>query len=182
MAGLQLLEDGDALARLAAGDIEQLTEAATQATFYGAPLTDAQIAANKRIVAISEATGRSACSAANQSFVAAFADKDLAGYMIATRHAPGDHELDWLMVRPKFHGTPVSGALMRRGMDWLGLDKPMWLNVIAFNTRAIRFYQKFGFVIDDNAITNHVVPHRIMRRRGDSEGARHERSDPDPSQ
>lgn len=164
---IDLYANADALARLALGDIEALTDAATAATFYGAPLTVAQVAANKRIVAISTATCEGASSSADQHFVTAFVENRFAGYVIGTRHGVRDHELDWLMVHPDFHGTPVSRDLMHAGMNWLGLNTPMWLTVIAFNQRAIRFYQRFGFAIDPDARTTHVVPHVIMRRAGD---------------
>jgi GNAT superfamily N-acetyltransferase len=161
---IELFEDTAALARLAPGDIARLTDVATAATFYGAPLSDDQIAANKRIVTISTASCESAAANAHQALIAAFDRDRLAGYVISTRHAEQDRELDWLMVHPDFHGTPVSRLLMQRGIEWLGADQPMWLNVIAFNQRAIRFYEKFGFAIDPDARTHHLVPHVIMRR------------------
>ncbi|UPT62439.1 MAG: GNAT family N-acetyltransferase [Hyphomonadaceae bacterium JAD_PAG50586_4] len=161
---IELLEDKAALAHLAPGDIARLTDAATAATFYGAPLSDEQMAANKRIVTISTASCEAAAANAHQAFIAAFDGERCAGYVISTRHAENDHELDWLMVHPDFHGTPVSRLLMQRGIDWLGADQSIWLNVIAFNQRAIRFYEKFGFAIDADARTHHLVPHVIMRR------------------
>jgi len=160
----ELLTDEAAIDRAGTDAITALTQAATAATFYGAPLSEEQIAANKRIVTISAATCAAAATNANQHLAAAFVDDRFAGYVIATRHDSSGHELDWLMVHPDFHGSPVSSTLMQAGMDWLGHDKPMWLNVIAFNARAIRFYEKFGFAIDPTAESRHVVPHRIMRR------------------
>ena len=70
------------------------------------------------------------------------------------------------MVHPDFHGTGVAIALMEAGIAWLGDDRPLWLNVIRDNGRAIGFYRKFGFEVDPEARTGHVVPHVIMRRRG----------------
>jgi ribosomal protein S18 acetylase RimI-like enzyme len=69
------------------------------------------------------------------------------------------------MVHPDFHGTDVAASLMRHGIDWLGETNPIWLNVIRHNERAIRFYRRFGFEVDPNAKTAHIVPHVIMRRR-----------------
>lgn len=152
------------MGRLLADDISQLTAAATEATFYGAPLSDEQHAANRRVVAISTATCETAAQSPGQHFVAAFIGARLAGYVIATRHDEMSRELDWLMVHPDFHGAPVSSALMNAGMDWLGRDQGVWLTVIQHNARAIRFYEKFGFAIDAEARTAHVVPHFIMRR------------------
>jgi len=161
---MKLLQDQVALARLAPGAIEALTEAATNATFYTAPLTPEQIAANKRVVAMSARVCEEAAASADHCFIAAFIDSRFAGFVVATRHAPDGHELDWLMVHPDFHGSPVSRALMDAGLDWLGRDRPIWLTVIQFNTRAIRFYEKFGFAVDRDARTAHAVPHHIMRR------------------
>lgn len=155
---------GDALARLAPGDIAHLTQAATNATFYRDDLTPEQRAANRRIVDISEATARAAAERENQNFAAAFVGDRFAGYVIATRHGEADLELDWLMVHPDFHGSDVAASLMRHGMAWLGEANPIWLNVIRHNERAIRFYRRFGFEIDPSATTAHIVPHVIMRR------------------
>lgn len=157
-------EGGEALARIAPGDVTRLTEAATNATFYRDDLTPEQRAANRRIVDISEATARAAAGRENQNFAAAFMDDRFAGYVIATRHAEADLELDWLMVHPDFHGTDVAASLMHHGIAWLGGANPIWLNVIRHNERAIRFYRRFGFEIDPSAATTHVVPHVIMRR------------------
>jgi len=156
--------DREALAALAVGDITRLTQAATGATFYRDDLTDEQRAANQRVEGISESTARAAAENAHQHFAAAFVDGVFAGYVIATRHGPQNDELDWLMVHPDYHGTNVADELMRAGIEWLGTDKPMWLNVIRHNTRAIRFYEKFGFKVDPTATTAHIVPHVIMRR------------------
>ncbi len=154
-----------ALARIATGEITNLTEAATNATFYRDDLTPEQRAANRRIVDVSEAVARIAAASPNQNFAAAFAGDRFAGFVIASRHAEADLELDWLMVHPNFHGTDVATALMRHGIAWLGEANPIWLNVIRHNERAIRFYRRFGFEIDPGAHMDHVVPHAIMRRQ-----------------
>lgn len=162
---LRILTDGEAIRALSSGAITNLTEAATGATFDREDLTSEQRAANRRVVDISEATAQAAAVNAQQHLAAAFVDQRFAGFVIATKHAPGDHELDWLMVHPDFHGTNVADALMRAGMAWLGEGEPMWLNVIRHNARAIRFYEQRGFKIDPTTTTAHVVPHHVMRRQ-----------------
>lgn len=160
----EIVDGSEALARVPPGGIARLTEAATNSTFYRDDLTLEQRAANLRIVDISEVTARAAAVRENQNFSAAFVAGRFAGYVIATRHAAPDLELDWLMVHPDFHGTDVAASLMRRGIAWLGEGSAMWLNVIRHNERAIRFYRRFGFEIDPAAKTTHIVPHLIMRR------------------
>lgn len=161
---IDLLTDREAAERTGAEAIVRLTEAATQATFYRDDLTEEQIASNRRIVAISAPTCLAAASADHQHFVAAFVEGVFAGYVIATVHGPDSLELDWMMVHPDFHGTPVSAVLMQAGIDWLGADRPLWLNVIRHNERAVRFYRRFGFEVDPDTVPDHVVPHYVMRR------------------
>ncbi len=166
--GFEFLADAEAFARTSEDGVRDLTRAAIGATFYREGMTPEQLADNQRIVDISGPIARDAAAAGHQHFAAAFAGERLAGFVIATRHAPDSHELDWLMVHPDFHGTPVSKALMDRGMAWLGTDRPMWLNVIRFNERAIRFYRRFGFEIDPDTFVERSLPQWIMRRPADA--------------
>ena len=168
---IELLHDSAALERLGADDVTALTERSTAATFYHDDLAPEQVEANRRIVRISGKTALDACANDHQLFCAAFAHGQFAGYVISTIHAPNDRELDWLMVDPAFHGRGVADMLMRAGMNWLGTDLPVWLNVIQHNERAIRFYRKHGFDVDPEARTDHLVPHFIMRRKGEPRAA-----------
>jgi len=154
----------EALAFLAPGDVVALTERATRATFYTDGLTTEQVRANERIPAMSAQAFVDAGASEHQHLAAAFTAGRLAGFMIATRHAPGDHELDWLMVHPDQHGSGLAAALMTEGTEWLGASNSMWLTVIKHNHRAIHFYRKFGFEIDPAAILDRPVPTWIMRR------------------
>lgn len=162
----EIQTDAEVLARASEADLTELTRRATAASFYRDGLTPEQLTANQRVVAISGSSCVAAARADHQHLTAAFVGPDLAGYVIATRHAPDDLELDWLMVDPAFHGSGVAAGLMRAGIAWLGEGQPMWLNVIAYNARAIAFYKKFGFAVDPAATTAHAIPHHIMRRGG----------------
>jgi ribosomal protein S18 acetylase RimI-like enzyme len=166
---IEYLNDAAALQRIDAKDITALTGRATAATFYTGDLTAEQMEANRNVVGIAAETAIRACTNDRQMFSAAFVDGRFAGYVIATVHARDDRELDWLMVDPAFHGSDVSSGLMRAGMCWLRLERPMWLNVIQHNLRAIRFYRKHGFEVDRDAVIERIVPHFIMRRAPDSE-------------
>jgi ribosomal protein S18 acetylase RimI-like enzyme len=165
------LNDSAALEIIGKDDVTALTKRATNSTFYAAALSPEQLDELDRVVRISAQTALDACGSECQLFSAAFVGGSFAGYMIATLHAPDDRELDWMMVDPDFHGNGVANALMRTGMEWLGTDRPMWLNVIQHNERAIRFYRKHGFEVDPDARTNHAVPHFIMRRPADRQAA-----------
>ena len=120
---------------------------------------------------ISAETALGAVENDHQLFTAAFIDCAFAGYMIATVHAPDSRELDWLMVDPAFHGRGVADVLMTAGVDWLGRDRPMWLNVLQHNERAIGFYRRHDFEVDPETRTEHLIPHFVMRRAADLESA-----------
>lgn len=165
-AGVSLLSDAAAFERIGVQDVVDVTRAATGSTFFRDDLTPEQLERNRHIVAISGETARAAAANDHQHFAAAFVDGALAGFVIATRHGPDDHELDWLMVSPEHHGGAVAPALMAHGMAWLGPERPMWLTVIRFNERAIRFYRRFGFEIDSDAPITGVHANWIMRRPG----------------
>lgn len=161
---IDLLANGDALRRIAREDIVALTRNATDSSFYRDDLDAQQLAENARIVAMSGDDALSAIESDERHFVAAFADDQFAGFMIATRHGPDSRELDWLMVDPGFHGSGIARALMEAGIEWLDREQPQWLNVIHFNQRAIAFYRKFGFEIDPKASNSRLVRNVIMRR------------------
>ncbi|MDO9487800.1 MAG: GNAT family N-acetyltransferase [Sphingomonadaceae bacterium] len=163
---ISILDDHAAVARLSCAAVGALTEAAIGATFYRDDLSDTEVAANRRIPKMARELYATAAVNPDQAFSAAFVDGVFAGFAISTRHGPGDHELDWLMVHPEHHGGGVAAALTERAIAWLGADRPMWLNVLRHNARAISFYRRFGFEIDPDAKTGHVIPHWIMRRPG----------------
>ena len=58
-------------------------------------------------------------------------------------------ELERIYVKNKFQGTKVGKALMDRCMELSRNEKfdVFWLGVNVDNTRAINFYQKYGFEI-----------------------------------
>ena len=161
---LELLTDEAALRHTSAEAIAALTRRATAATYLTDGLNADEVAFIARVVRISGDSVASAAGAAHQHLVTATSGGALAGFVIATIHAEDSRELDWLMVDPAFHGSGIAAPLMRAGIAWLGEDRPMWLNVVRHNARAIGFYRKHGFEIDLQAECAHVMPHWIMRR------------------
>ena len=169
MPDLSIRSDFEATAGLEAREVVELTERATQATFYTDGLTAEQVDANRRIPLLGGQAFFEAAASDARHLAAAFAGNRLAGFMIATRHGAEDHELDWLMIDPRHHGSGLADALMEAGIKWLGSGGAIWLTVIKHNRRAISFYRRFGFEIDCASELNRVVPTWIMRR---SRGAR----------
>jgi ribosomal protein S18 acetylase RimI-like enzyme len=167
MTDIRILRNGDA-AGLEPEEVARLTERATCSTFYTNGLTRQQVEANQRIPHLAREVFFEAAISDHQHLAAALTGERLTGFVIATRHDTDDLELDWLMVDPRQHGSGLAASLMNEGMEWLGVDRPIWLTVIKHNRRAIHFYRKFGFEIDEQAELNRVVPTWIMRRSGES--------------
>ena len=161
---IELLSNAEASQRIRRKEIRALTERATASTYYADGLSDQEIESIRRVEGMAADTVIAASASDRQHFVAAFVDGSFAGYMIATVHGPDDRELDWLMVDPAFQGQGVADALVLAGVEWLGANRPMWLNVIQHNERAIRFYRRHGFDVDPATKTRHRIPHFIMRR------------------
>jgi len=161
---IRLLTDGPALAAAGPDAIAALTKAATDSTYYADWMGPDEHAAIARIVDLAMPSCADAAASPGQHFAAAFVEGRLAGFVIATLHAVDDRELDWLMVDPFFQGKGVAAALMEAGMAWLGTDRPMWLNLVRHNERALRFYRRFGFEIDPKTVLDRAIPTYVMRR------------------
>jgi len=161
---VDLFENEEALRRTNAAEITELTRRATAATYYADGLAADDLEFIERVVRISAESAASAAQNPNQHFLSIMLKGALAGFVIATVHSEDSRELDWLMLDPCFHGSGIADQLIRPAMAWLGEDRPMWLNVVRHNERAIRFYRRYGFEIDPEAVCPHVMPHWIMRR------------------
>ncbi len=161
---MEVLTGTTALARTGTEAIAALTDAATRATYYADWMDEEHFASIRRVVHISVPSCEAAAVNAHQHFVAAFVRRAFAGYVIATVHDEDDRELDWMMVHPEFHGTGVAAVLMKAGMAWLGPQRPMWLNVVQHNERALRFYRRFGFEVDPATRLERAIPLHVMRR------------------
>ena len=164
---VEILPDEVALRRIAPGAVEELTRRGTDSTYRSGELSGDDRAFIDRVIRISAESVATAAANPRQRLAAAFEGEVLAGFVIATIHDEHSRELDWLFVDPGLHGSGLGDALIRSGMDWLGTDKPMWLNVVRSNERAIRFYERHGFKIDPAAECAHRMPHWIMRRPAD---------------
>ncbi|MEO7602387.1 MAG: GNAT family N-acetyltransferase [Sphingomicrobium sp.] len=164
---IEIVTDEDALRGIAPGAVAELARRGTDATYRNEAPSENDDAFIERVILISTDSVTQAARNPHQHLAAAFDGKGLAGFVIATVHDEQSREMDWLFVDPDRHGSGIAGTLMRAGMEWLGMDRPMWLNVAKSNQRAIGFYRKHGFEIDPTAECAHAMPHWIMRRPAD---------------
>ena len=61
-----------------------------------------------------------------------------------------------LYVLPKYQKQGIGRQLINKGLQWLGTDKSITLEVVAYNNNAIEFYKSFGF-IENGPTVNEVA-------------------------
>lgn len=53
--------------------------------------------------------------------------------------------IEMLYLDPAYSGKGIGGEVFQESLHWLGNDMPVELEVASYNSRAIRFYERFGF-------------------------------------
>ena len=99
----------------------------------------------------------------------ALLDGQVVGFIHASRTADGKQQLNRLYTARHTHGTGLAQQLMARADQWFGRGDVM-LEVVAYNTRAIRFYHKAGFAMIDTPMQppalGNTLPLATMIRKG----------------
>jgi ribosomal protein S18 acetylase RimI-like enzyme len=155
-------------------NVEAFVSAATRDAFHRPDLTPEQAAENAWIAGIAP---RTCCAAldhpARKVFVAIDAARDaastLAGFVIVDAKDAALPEIDWLIVAPEWQGRKLPGGsvaqrLMQAALDEIGPHRPVQLDVIHYNARAIAFYRKFGFAEAGPRKDNLKIPRALMVR------------------
>lgn len=73
----------------------------------------------------------------------------IVGHCLVVKKAPYN-KLQVLYVLPDYQGRGVGTLLARQGMEWLGTERNIALEVVSYNTDSIEFYKKLGFEITGN--------------------------------
>ena len=97
----------------------------------------------------------------------ALRDGQVVGFIHASVRADGTKELSGFYTAQQTHGTGLAQQLIACADQWFGSDEVL-LEVVAYNTRAIRFYQKAGFAIIDGSehLFMDTMPVVTMIRKG----------------
>ena len=95
-------------------------------------------------------------------------DGEVMGFVRATTRDDGTKELKAIYVRPDMFGSGIGGQLMSQAMAWIGKESDAVLEVVSYNQRAIRFYEKFGFkkVAGSECMYRDKMPVITMMRKG----------------
>jgi len=88
--------------------------------------------------------------------------------LIHASNGPQGQWLEGLYVDKKYHGRGLAQELMAEAFQWLDLEQPITLGVIQYNTRAIKFYQKYGFILQPGTegLLKDKIPDIDMTRPG----------------
>lgn len=54
-------------------------------------------------------------------------------------------KVEMLYLDPAYAGKGMGGEIFQESLQWLGEEQPIELHVASYNSRAIRFYERFGF-------------------------------------
>lgn len=71
-------------------------------------------------------------------------DVAVIGYCVAAKYPESNH-IEAMYVLPGFQGKNIGVLLMEEVLEWLGIRKPIVIEVASYNEKAIHFYEKFDF-------------------------------------
>ena len=79
-----------------------------------------------------------------------------------------NQQIEALYVDKKYHGTGLATDLMNDALNWFDKSIPIYLEVVSYNKRAIAFYLKYGFEIQEGSEHEFVdkMPAIKMIRKG----------------
>jgi ribosomal protein S18 acetylase RimI-like enzyme len=94
------------------------------------------------------------------------------GWCVVTRDKERN-ELSGIYVHPDHHGKGIGNRLADKGLKWLGDEKDISVLVADYNEKAIKFYEKLGFVDTGERIleerlklkSGNTIPERRMIKR-----------------
>jgi len=87
---------------------------------------------------------RHAHQTTKRTWVAKLSTGQVVGFAGASSDEP--KEILAMYVDPDFQGQGIGHQLMQTALDWLGPSSEIELHVVAYNDKAIKFYQGFGFI------------------------------------
>jgi ribosomal protein S18 acetylase RimI-like enzyme len=71
-------------------------------------------------------------------------DKGIVGF-IGVHQSADSNVIEALHITPTHQGLGIGHRLMQRALAWLGSSTPIVLDVVAYNERAIHFYDSYDF-------------------------------------
>jgi ribosomal protein S18 acetylase RimI-like enzyme len=85
-------------------------------------------------------------------YLTAKEDENIIGFIGVTRNEDGTGEVNGIYVHPAFHGKGIGRDLMMSGLGWLKACSKIIIHCASYNTKALKFYRKFGFEVDESVV------------------------------
>jgi ribosomal protein S18 acetylase RimI-like enzyme len=76
---------------------------------------------------------------------------EVVGHSRLYKMVQGPNKLQTIYVLPQYQGRGLGRKLAQQGLEWLGSDKDIALEVAQYNEQAIHFYESLGFTIAGEA-------------------------------
>lgn len=70
--------------------------------------------------------------------------QEIIGFCVAGK-GNNSNRIYAIYVIPSFQGKGLGKQLMEKALDWLSDNKDIYVNLAPYNTKALQFYEKFGF-------------------------------------
>jgi len=91
--------------------------------------------------------------------------------VVGLAHASNENShqhIEAIYIDKDYQGTGLAQEMMGQMLDWLDCSKDVTLEVVSYNDRAIRFYNKYGFEIvpDSDHLFLDKIPTVNMIRKG----------------
>jgi ribosomal protein S18 acetylase RimI-like enzyme len=81
----------------------------------------------------------------NTNMWVAEVNRRIVGFCSAIKE-DNNNRIGSIYVLPAYQGKNIGKQLIKKAFDWLGNEKQILINVASYNTQAIGFYEKFGFI------------------------------------
>lgn len=81
----------------------------------------------------------------NFKYLVAKEGKEVIGFFIGKKSKDSNRLLA-IYVLPEYQGKGVGSGLMKKGMEWFGDSKDIYVNLASYNKNAKVFYKNFGFI------------------------------------
>lgn len=85
------------------------------------------------------------------NFVLRDGKNEVVGFCIVSKHE-NCGEIEAVYLIKGLEGKGLGKKLMQKGLEWLGGEKDIKLNVVKYNFHAIEFYKKMGFYETTNKV------------------------------
>jgi ribosomal protein S18 acetylase RimI-like enzyme len=88
---------------------------------------------------------------------------EIVGY-VAVQKTEDENKIRAIYVLAPYQGQGIGRSLMEKALEFMGSDKRISLEVVSYNTKAIEFYKRFGFVEDGEIVdeTYHLASGKAL--------------------